>query len=306
VTAAKGDFMYDSSGKAVMDEQNLTSDLEKVERTRKQYGQSAFQQAAWRMAVKGGTVHGKNGDEAEYLRDLADISHGDKSIMADNVAFGRGVAMQAGRIDEGGAGFGDTLGIVDDFYQKTHANPNMTPDQKQKLLLDNSAVLRKHVAHSQSAANIMHGGNKPYAVRNQMLDVQRQLTEVYASGDQGAIDRQLATVANMYDMLVQTAPQLAAEFDNNILNWDVDAGVGLSDPGNEGSPFPEPRRSGTAPSIKTLMERSRTSEDFTSRRREYGAGLTPEEIAERQRLGLPTNSPGEGINTRPPGTELSG
>lgn len=234
----------------------LEADVSRVERMRRKHGSDALRQRAWIQAMAGGTAYeGVDGWAAAAL-----VTHGDDAALTDLVAEGRKVTMSAGRVDQGGAGFGDTLNVARAFA----ADPNANMDEQSSLL--HRAVLR-----SQGPGVITHSSMKPRAIQELMPEMRERVQTAYASGNQDHIDRELATVASIYDSLAASSPQNAEVFAEGLMRWDptspAPAGAQNLTPGAAGP---------TVPIQNTLRERiedrrAANSDVFLSTRRELNA-----------------------------------
>jgi hypothetical protein len=274
-------------------EENLRRDVSRVERMRKKYGNSAFRQATWQQAVAGGTAF----QGADAWAAAADVAGNDNAVLANLVARGRSAAMGAGRVDQGGAGFMDTMRVAQQFRD----NPNYTEAQ-------GTADMARHVYNSQGAGVLTHASMKPQAVDNLIPEMQNRIAQAAASGNQDALDRELAFAANAYDGLAQTSPQLAERFGDQVLRWrpgaepgQQDLAPGVAGPVQTSTPLPPGVAGPPAPRPQTVLEmiegRRYTSDTFRSTRREYGSAQERDATGG----GRPPQEPGAGAPTQQPG-----
>lgn len=268
-------------------QENLERDVAKAENLRRKYGDSAFRQATFLQAVAGGTTYGN--DElhperaAEVWQAAAAVAGNDNGILAELVAKGRSAAMQAGRVDQGGAGFGDTFAIA----QRLRDNPNYTVAQA-------TSDLTARVLEGQSAGTLAHASMKPQAIRA-LVPQMRERIEAAAlhaqqTGDQSAYERELAVFANTYDAMSSSAPQLARILADQVMGWSP--GVPLN-PGEQ--PLPAGTAGPVAPTqtIQEALRERRNNPAFTQMRREYSE-------QEQYRRGGQPPPPGPEAGATPP------
>ncbi|MDL2341584.1 MAG: hypothetical protein QFB87_00710 [Patescibacteria group bacterium] len=224
--------------------QNRERDVARYRTMNNKYGRDALRQASFLQAVAGGTAF----EGGDVWQAAAAAAGGDRGVLASLVGKGRSLAMNAGRVDQGGAGFGDTLKIAQKFMD---AEPGYTVAQANQDLV--SAVYE-----GQGAATLAHASMKPRAVQNLVPEIQRRLQVASQSGDQAAYDRELATFANLYDSMAATSPNKAKILADGVLNWSAPLPNGAAGPAQS--------------TIQMDMESRRGSAAFTSLRREINAG----------------------------------
>lgn len=201
-------------------EENLNRDVAKVEHMRRKYGNSAFRQATFLQAVAGGTAFSYD-DPAEVWKAAAAVAGSDNGILADMVAKGKSAAMQAGRVDQAGAGFGDTFKIA----QQLRDNPNYTLTQANQDLMegviDSSAVATAIYGKPQSARNI----GKAHAQRIQRyLDSLSTGTPIQIHGEKHPrvaterdVKQAFASAAGLHDAISQSSPQIARAYADEVM-----------------------------------------------------------------------------------------
>lgn len=252
----------------------------RVERTRKEVSEKAFQQMTWLSAMKGGTAYdytdGSSG--AEAWRDAGRVAGDDDAVLATLVAKGREAAMSAGRIDQGGAGFGATFTAA-----QAMRDGRLSEDQA-------AAQVHRGVVESQGPGVLAHASMKPRSIQQLVPELRERLIEAEAQGGD-AYDRELAMVASVYDSMAASSPQNARILADEVLRWDPSRGAahqplapgvagpvldadslsqGLAQqplaPGVAGPVLP------TAPrTVQQIIEARRNSEVFQSTRRELNA-----------------------------------
>ncbi len=197
---------------------NLRQDASRMENIRKKYGDSAFSQATWMQAVSGGTAY----RGVDMWRDAARLAGGNRGVFTDLIGQGKGIAMNAGRADEGGAAFGDTMSIatrtregwdgtdaqgnvVDRAYTAEEYNaegPNGEQSMAQRHL--SQAVLR-----AQGAQVLLHPSMKQQSVDNLIPAMQESVVDSLATGNADTVTDNLAQMAGVYENINATNPQKA-------------------------------------------------------------------------------------------------
>jgi hypothetical protein len=165
----------------------------------------------------------------------AQASHGDDAALADQIAKGRSAAMSAGRVDQGGAGFGFTFGLAKEaqaLHARRQAN-EITDDEYQAGMADINSRLHKAVLESQGPGTLLHPSMKESAVRELIPAMRQRVQNAMASGDQDQIDRELAIAQSLHDELARTAPNKARIVADELLKWDVGDGKTVQVHGNE-------------------------------------------------------------------------
>ncbi|MDZ7744464.1 MAG: hypothetical protein U5K77_01760 [Candidatus Saccharibacteria bacterium] len=148
---------------------NLNRDVERVEAMRQKYGNTALKQAAWVQAISGGTAFKGTTDAWEAA---GKIANGDDAVLAKLVAQGRSAAMGAGRIDQGGAGFMDTMKVAQSYYE----DPGYRPE-------DADATHAANVIKSQGPGSLAHASMKPTAIKNLAPAFQKRIEGATKQGD---------------------------------------------------------------------------------------------------------------------------
>ena len=233
------------------DTRALERDVARVEKVRKKYGTQALQQRAVVQAIAGGTAY----DSAEEAWGaVARSTTGDTAARQALIAEGRSAAMSAGRVDIGGAGFGATMQYVDTLAD---ASANHAAA---------SAEHHQNVINSSGPGVLAHASMKPSAVRELAPQMRERVAAAYATGDQDQIERELATVASVYDNMAQNSPQNAQIFADEVLRWDPTqpAATRPLQPGQAG-----PVMQGHQQSLQQRIDAARGNETFQSTRREY-------------------------------------
>ena len=181
--------------------------------------QETVRQAAFIRAMQGGTVF-KDADVWDYA---GRVAGNDDGLLKDLVARGREAGMSAGRVDEAGAGHGDTFmvakrsrdGWVGDGTLGSIRGRQYTPEEYRTEFADRQ--LRQAVIKAQGVGILLHPSMKPRSMENLAPEIMAQLEEAFRSGDQDLIDRQLADINNVYEGLRQTSPQLADQFEKLVM-----------------------------------------------------------------------------------------
>lgn len=245
-------------------ERQLRTDVARVERMRRKMSNEAFQQLTTRQAVAGGTAFDTG---SEWLLAAAQASHGDDAALADQIAKGRSAAMSAGRVDQGGAGFGATFNLAKEA-QALHAQRQagtITAQQYDAGMSDINSRLHKAVLESQGPGTIVHPSMKESAIREMVPELRQRLQTAYDSGDQAQIDRELAVISSMHDELSRTAPNKARVIADEVMRW-APEGSASQQPlavGQQGPVLPGGR------TVQEDMDSRRTSPVFQSTHKEY-------------------------------------
>lgn len=227
----------------------------RVERTRKEVSEKAFQQMTWLNAVKGGTAYDYTDDSsgAEAWRDAGRVAGNDDAVLATLVAKGRDAAMGAGRIDQGGAGFGATFTAA-----QAMRDGGLSEDQA-------AARVHRGVVESQGPGVLAHASMKPRSIQQLVPELRERLIEAEAQGGD-AYERELAIVASVYDSMASSSPQNARILADEVLRWDPGSGAA-------GQPLQPGVAGPVAPgrTIQQAIEQNRDREVFQSTRRELNA-----------------------------------
>lgn len=197
---------------------NLERDVAKVETMRRKYGNDAFKQATWLSAVAGGTAYRGMDDLWSAAGDA--FGH-DNALLADMVAKGRSAAMSAGRVDQGGAGFGHTFALAKGLATGKFVDP----DTGNVLEMNREASAAWHaenVLRSQGPAILAHSSMKPTAVENLVPHMKERIQEAANTGSKDEFAQALGETSGVMNFLYQNSPQnaekLAAIQDEVILD----------------------------------------------------------------------------------------
>lgn len=278
------DWLRDNGNYA--SQQDLEKDVQRVETVRRKYGTDALRQRAVIQAIAGGTAFDTAG---EAWSAVGRATIGDTAARQALVAEGRSAAMSAGRVDIGGAGFGDTLNYASGFAGDIEGfDPNVAATEH-----------HANVLKSQGPGVLAHASMKPRAVRELMPEMRERVQEAYESGDDNRINRELATMASVYDAMAQNSPQNAEIFADQVLRWDPETGAS---PMGAGNGVYGPANPGTISGYQSLQERienARSNPVFVSTRREYQSAQAQQAAAVQALQGAPP--PGTAPGQRPQG-----
>ncbi len=233
--------MYDLS--TADGKRNLELDISSAEGMRKKYGNAAFRQATWIQGMAGGTAFDIEKTQADGTKrtfnaweQAADIAGSDGAIQAELVAKGRGVAGQAGRVDQGGISFGDGLGMVRQF----RSDPNYTGDDARKYAA-------AQVYYRQGAGSLIHPAQKGSAVEavapaivedinNGLVGARMQYTDDAAGTPNGRtaaqksndarVDmiRRFASLKAVHENMGNTSPEKAKILRDRVMSQQVRVG----------------------------------------------------------------------------------
>lgn len=211
-----------------------------VERQRKKMSTNAFRQLTTQQSLAGGTAYNDYVDSAgnfhsgagEAWAAVAAAGNGDSAATARLVKNGRQVLMQAGKVDQGGAGFGATIGAVRSIQDAM--NQGVTGQALQDVINNAGTAVEDSAIDSSPAGQAVYG--KPTSARVLARAHRRKIDNIMASIASGqavnvngenrvATERDLkqamASAAGVYDAMSQAAPQNAREFADGL------TGVGL-------------------------------------------------------------------------------
>lgn len=283
-------------------ERELRKDARRITNTRKKYGESAFAQATWMRAMAGGTAF----RGADAYQAAARIEGGNRAVLTDLIGKGKGLAMNAGRVDQGGAGFGDLMtiarrtreGWTDENGQHYTGEEYFASGLAQQHL--NQAVIR-----AQGPTILLHPSTKQQAIENLTPELLRSLGDAFASGDVNRVIDNLAQQAGLYENMNATNPQKAEYLRDHLMSQQIDlddlspALQQLLAPGARefmvaGSDGTTRRRRIT---LAKAIETVRHTDRFALSRREFQTMAERYEAQARQ--GQRPPGPGEGIPTPP-------
>lgn len=268
------------AGKAQME-----TDIARVESVRRAMSAPAFKQMTTLQAIAGGTAYDTAGDMAQAI---ADAAGSDDAAVASLVAKGRSAAMSAGRIDQGGAGFGATFKAVQGVRDGQSGGKTFTAE-------DANRAIHQGAVANQGPGALLHSSMKTSSIEQLAPEIRGNLEnaaraafrgeQVQADGTvkvlnaserqaaQVSFKRELAKVAGTYDAMAQTSPAQAEVFASQVMG----AGM-IAD------------QQGGMQTIQSLVDGSRNDSDFLSMRREYSSAAASAE--DRARNAAQTGQPG--------------
>ena len=238
-----------------------------------------FQRAAVIANAATGTGW-KEGGAAAMLQSINEAAGGDRHTANQMLAQMRGMAMQSGRVDLGGAGFGTTAQVMQDLHEG-----NVTADQANRRLAT-SALFSKDAGTVFARAR----GDSvkllaPHVVEN-LKEAHAAVAKAHKSNDQGAIERaerelgqQYAAVNNMHHVLVSSSPENAQIFADTIGNQGLgDTGTTVMDNIDRYT-----RGDPSDPGVRAFQETTQT----------YGSAKNADEAATAAAQAAPP--PGDGV-----------
>lgn len=163
--------------------------LSRVERVRRQMSEPAFREMTLMAAFRGGTLWRDNPEQAWEA--VARVAGDDNAAAANMVAKGRELAKASGRYDIGGAGYGETLGLVTNFRNQlrdptpTGIGGNAT--QRARALQQAQRTHMQNVAYSARPMEALQG--KPYSAE--------MIAKAYADKIDGIV-HSIETGSDMY------------------------------------------------------------------------------------------------------------
>jgi hypothetical protein len=257
--------------------QKMDMAASRVERVRKQVSQDTFDQMTLVSAVRGGTAVKDAGEMAEMI---AVTGQGDAAKTATLVVQARDAAMRAGRVDQGGAGFGATFTAVSEL-QSSYAKGGSSEEARQAARATAKEAITGGAVNAQGGMELVGSRTKPHSVKAAMPILQQRLKDAQAEGEE-AYGRELARAANLYDSMSSSSPQNAEVLAHGGRADDPDRlDVGLMN-----------YKLANGKTVQEEIEAYRTAEaggvadGFAQMRREYGRGKrysSPEEEAAASR-----------------------
>lgn len=236
-----------------------------VMRASRTMGTPAFAQFTLLNGIAGGTAY----DDVGAWEAAAKTAGGNRAVEASLVAQGRSMAMGAGRVDQGGAGFGATLGTVHALRENrdNFDSGNISAQEYQRRREEISLEHTGNVIESQGPGSLVHPNAKPTSVENMIPAMRKRLEDAIASGDQDRIDRELAVTQSLHDELSRTAPNKARIVADQLLRWKPGGSASqqtLSIDGTEG-----PVAEGGGPTIQELSDARRGTAVWQTTHKEF-------------------------------------
>lgn len=300
--------------------QTLENAAQRIEASRRSMNASTFKILTTQQAVKGGTAYKDIvavDEDGNTVTDLdagaawaavARASGNNDAAAQYLVASLRNDLVKAGRVDQGGAGFGATIGVVENFRKDLRENKPITV----KSLKEASDIIHDDVLNGQGAASLVHSSMKPSAV-SQMAPTlvnsirQAQQDEVDAPTKLPQLQQQLsvetdpaarrkieadikryqqapvrftqnlASMAAVYDSMSVSSPNKARIIANDVLSAPLEVGKMTAkqradlDAAIQASSTPD--RPATQINILQAVDASRANPEFLKMHREYGRGI---------------------------------
>ena len=204
----------------------MNDTVARVQSVRRSMNSDAFRQLTTEQAIAGGTAYATAGEAWEAV---ARAAGNDDAALGRLVAAGRSSSMQAGRVDVGGAGFGDTLGAVQTMQQELVATGTVsaaTRDAATETILQgaidssapNQVVYGKPnsarqlaQAHSNRINRLITEANTAHAGVAAGTHTQAQADVLVDNAKQA-----MASAAGVYDAMQSASPQNARAFANGL------------------------------------------------------------------------------------------
>jgi hypothetical protein len=242
-------------------EREMNEDISRIERVRKEMTPEAFRQMTSLGAIGGGTEYE---DAAEAMESIARATQNNPSATNAMVAQARNAAMAAGRIDQGGAGHGPTLGVIRRMQADLREHGEVLPE----TMTWANQQIHRGALETQGPGSLVHPSMKARAVEQLIPGIRQRLQTAVSSGSQDAIDREMAIISSVYEDLSRTSPDKARIFGDQIMRWDPETNQQMLTPGVTG-PQPLNMRA----TIQERIEESRSSPVFQTTKREYRSEL---------------------------------
>ena len=279
--------------------------MQMVEKTRRSMSTSAFHRMTAVQSLAGGTAYN---DADEAWEAIAKAGGNDDVAIQSMIGQGKGLLMQAGRVDQGGASFGTILGNtikMRDELRKKGTILQTTRDQVDKEIyrsaIDSSppgqAVYgkpgsAKHLA--QAYSDKLDEMMRSYSGRT-VMEIDGE-TRVATEKD---IIQTMASAGGLYDAMNAAAPQNAREFADGLMGGDITlstlppdlrAALALKPGGNESVATP------TIPILKAMDNLRANNPEFAQMRHDIGAQATQQAALSNAGVGaaVPPTPPGGG------------
>lgn len=191
--------------------------VSRVQRVRKAMSTDGFRQMTTTQALAGGTAYDTAG---EAWAAVAAAGGNDDAATARMVNEGRSVLMSTGRVDQGGASFGATLGSVRRMQDELRQTGNISA----ATMAAENRVIHKNVYASQGGATLVHSSMKASAVEEMAPEIIRTVTDAVASGDSRSTAQSLASLGAVYDGMVGSSPEKAKIMADKVMRKEIDFG----------------------------------------------------------------------------------
>jgi hypothetical protein len=220
----------------------------RVEAVMRSGSAEAVEMAATTQLAATGTGYGN--DPAAMFEAIRQTTHGDRDMATRMLGDMRALAGQSGQVMMGGAGFGATqremFRYMDADDQTRAATAQQVRLEMANEVLQGSApgqIASARRAHVEAIAPVMRDN----------------LMRALNSGDQHAVNRQLAQIAGMYDTMAQVKPENATVLADQVLAQQV----------------AHPAGGGPAMSVQQMIDQARGNTVFQEARREYQSAVPP-------------------------------
>lgn len=168
----------------------------------------------------------ESGDD-DYINAINRAVGNDRIMAGRILAEGRGAAVQSGRYDIGGGGFGVQAGAMQSRWESdmpkadgTHLNPG---DKGYYSQAESRKTVKRDVLRSNAGAAM---AGKPKSVEMLAPQMYEQANEALqksiATDSEDDIARELAFMSSKYDAAAQVGPNNAQRFADNVLSQEVD------------------------------------------------------------------------------------
>lgn len=217
-----------ADGSTYTDTSELERNVAHVIKASREHGDEALGQALVKKAVAGGTYY-QNAADAWRAADLA-VGH-DGAARADMAASLRGIAINAGRIDQGGGAFGKTLGFMDQLHKiNARLGQATTEEQKTAIREEFNNLQRQYMEHvidNQPASNLYHPSMKENYVGRNITSVQRERLldaaekaqgKPEGSAEQEHLIRLMADADNTHNFAQQSKPSFARDVGDKLMD----------------------------------------------------------------------------------------
>lgn len=274
----------------------LETAVAQVEGVRRSMNSDSFKAMTALQAIAGGTSYVDkydsdgnlvSSDRKEAWANVAKAAGNDDSMAAYLVAKGRNAAMSAGRVDEGGAGFGATFGAVTKMRDELLQTGTISDATKQA---QNDAIMI-NAYESQGGATIVHSSMKPESVKAMAGPAYNSVASASTKDNEREFIQRMASISATQDGLAGSSPEKASIWADSVMGKKVDVSK-FSPEVHAALKLGGPIAEGTEMTIQQLNERLRTNPIYNEMRREYGS-------ASQEALTRPPQDPNQGAGSLP-------
>jgi hypothetical protein len=187
---------------------------------------------------------------AKFMEDVHKVAGKDLNMAGRMIAEGRSRFMQGGRIDRGGAAFGESLGV---YAQVAAAASSGTLDNNARRAA--TLALSRSANKSQSGAVKLNG--RKDSLENLIPVMKMDLDDALAGNDEVLISAKLAEMDASYNVLSQTSPEKAEAFATGMMSQRYNVAGGVTK------------------SVREMIEERRSDGAFQDRSKQFQEEMKP-------------------------------